>query len=79
MYVSHCTVLLMFTGVLFKKKLKKTKSQLCSCFSMKRKKKESDQGCGGDCGLNIAEMTFRMPVCGFINNKQMHLHFIIYS
>lgn len=47
MYVSHCTVLLMFTGVLFKKKLKKTKSQLCSCFSMKRKKRESDQGCGG--------------------------------
>lgn len=40
MYVSHCTVLLMFTGVLFKKKLKKTKSQLCSCFSMKKKKKK---------------------------------------
>lgn len=47
MYVSHCTVLLMFTGVQLKKKIKKKQNHSFVVVFLWKEKKESDQGCGG--------------------------------
>lgn len=47
MYVSHCTVLLMFTGVLLKKKLKKQNHSFVVVFLWKEKKEKVTKVVGG--------------------------------